>query len=1251
MSEPLLIYDTNKDKPIPISTSAQNNPVIISVNGKDGDIIEKKLFIRNKSSRRWFQGVVISMVREEPQNFGVKILLYKPKNENDKPTIQNWNNDGANTIIWEQIGSSIGADTKYHPFWIRVETTKGIDAEISLDIKLKVESTIRLIDDSSIKDKAILDIDIVPTTQVIDPQAIPPVFTSTPPSTGQVGEAFAYQANAEGPGTISFSKVPNAVPNNFNINTQGLILWTPLESQIGNQSISIIAANEYGSTIQTFIVNVEATPKIPVFTSSPPIEAEISVPYVYTAIAIGDSPITFSKISGPSNFSIDSSSGVVTWTPSTVQTENITIRATNNIGSTNQSFSVNVESAPANPPVIQKEAGTIGTIGLAYKYDADNVAFATGTPPITWSKIAGPAGFIIDSNGVINWTPSIPGNIPITIRATNSSGFNDYTFNVFVGIVPNITSSPLTSIIAGNTYTYNPVAIGTTPLLWSIVTAPSTAQINSTTGVVTWHPISSNIGNNNFTIRATNSHGTTTQSWVLNVQPSVQIPLHDVVLNIDYNDEDTEISKYIYGISMQNITNTNGLLHSTIFSASTDPIMEQTEINGVLKWLDYANLIAELKPSIIHGPGGSSVSNYRQWEWGIGYPIKNRIPNIEINSSPSDFRKTFGPLEYAEFVNRINTINNPEFPCELAWSVSIAQVASFKFLGVEFGDFGYKSDARNMVEYFNGSSGSWAEKRNLDQNNCPWWTGQPGPINVKFWNIGNEFRSPPLGLQDAKIIGPRTNEFVTEMKRVQTENNGIPIQCFAVGYDTPFYTSVNKWEWYYWYDWLIDSIYPTHNTDCGFQRHLYFPTGVNINISGLNTELSGLFNIGVAGNYTITIYGGQGLQDPTTRPPLNYKIFIDNIESISGTQTIKYENVADPTNASQWPANIDPDSIKTFNLGYLTSGQHEIKLRLVDNSTYGAIKHWGKITNTDLSIVTDFDWIKRSPTLTNAIVSNFNLYFEGTGDGYSKIVPDTRNPGGLPFSVPSGSLIPNIVPVLIGEWYIHYEGPQDRFLNEKVRGHDLMDAIFEGVAFHWFIKEKVQYAYHWEAWEEHNTAGFIEGIAEQFNPSEAGRPLFTSPGSMILANNGPRKRPNFFTFKLFSNYMRGISLNHIAENLENITHPANPQISIGQTNQNTVPIITPYLKINVCKNNNKVFVSFVNTNITKSYTVLINPLNFNPSNTCITRTLTASQPSSSNEPEVGSPNVNITTTNLDTSNYILVTIPKHSIMIVEIPEA
>ena len=92
----------------------------------------------------------------------------------------------------------------------------------------------------------------------------------------------------------------------------------------------------------------------------------------------------------------------------------------------------NVGLVSVAPPQIQFIENETVPDNAAY---AKTPSLAAGTPPITWSKIAGPSGLTVNaSTGQVNWpSPTVSGSPhTVTIRATNSAGYDEETWAITV---------------------------------------------------------------------------------------------------------------------------------------------------------------------------------------------------------------------------------------------------------------------------------------------------------------------------------------------------------------------------------------------------------------------------------------------------------------------------------------------------------------------------------------------------------------------------------------------------------------------------------------------------------------------------------------------------------------------------------------------------------------------------------------------------------------------------------------------------
>ncbi len=227
----------------------------------------------------------------------------------------------------------------------------------------------------------------------------------------------------------------------------------------------------------------------PEITSTPPSTATVGVPFNYTVSAGGMTPIGFAKVSGPQEFEVHPSSGVVTWTPQTEGSVAIEVSATNLAGTDTQTFEVNVEGLSG--PVFTTEPPTEATVGAEYAYDPDVVA----NGEVSWSAPVAPSGLTIDPvTGAVRWTPTASqvGPQEVAIRATEQEGgaFADQAFTVTVedtGGPAFITSTPPGRLYAGETLRYDATAAGAPTIRWT-VQPPSTGTPASGVVIVTSPP-------------------------------------------------------------------------------------------------------------------------------------------------------------------------------------------------------------------------------------------------------------------------------------------------------------------------------------------------------------------------------------------------------------------------------------------------------------------------------------------------------------------------------------------------------------------------------------------------------------------------------------------------------------------------------------------------------------------------------------------------------------------------------------------
>ena len=352
-----------------------------------------------------------------------------------------------------------------------------------------------------------------------------PLITSAPVTTATENQVYSYDVEATDPDpddTLTFSL--EVAPAGATIDaSSGLISWTPSAVQVGVNNFTVRVTDDGAGALfdeQTFTVTVTDINQPPSITSSPITTAAVGHPYSYDVEATDPDPgdtLTFSLDVAPQGASINSASGLISWTPTAAQlgSNAFIVRVTDDGAGTlfaDQNFTVTVTDN--QPPTITSTPVTTAIENQPYSYDVE----ATDPNPgdtLTFSLEMAPAGATIDaSSGLISWTPSAAqtGAIDFTVRVTDDGAgalFAEQSFTVTVTDInqpPTITSTPVTIATENQAYTYDVEATDPDPgdtLTFSLVVAPTGATIDASSGLISWTPTAAQVGSNNVTVRAT----------------------------------------------------------------------------------------------------------------------------------------------------------------------------------------------------------------------------------------------------------------------------------------------------------------------------------------------------------------------------------------------------------------------------------------------------------------------------------------------------------------------------------------------------------------------------------------------------------------------------------------------------------------------------------------------------------------------------------------------------------------------------
>ncbi|MCX6630401.1 MAG: putative Ig domain-containing protein, partial [Candidatus Solibacter sp.] len=204
-------------------------------------------------------------------------------------------------------------------------------------------------------------------------------------------------------------------------------------------------------------------------------------------------PYTWTIVSGNTGgLILDSATGDLQGTPQTAGTFVFTVQATDRSGAAAaQSYSLVI-----NPPTLTITVGSqlpAGTVGVLYNQKVPVVANG-GTPPYTWSLIAGPIpGLIFDPSSLaISGTPTTAGAFSFTIQATDSANLTaarSLPLTVNPATLSITTPRQLPDARLNQPYTQSIAASGgQSPYRWSSSGLPAGLTINSTTGQIAGTP-------------------------------------------------------------------------------------------------------------------------------------------------------------------------------------------------------------------------------------------------------------------------------------------------------------------------------------------------------------------------------------------------------------------------------------------------------------------------------------------------------------------------------------------------------------------------------------------------------------------------------------------------------------------------------------------------------------------------------------------------------------------------------------------
>ena len=472
--------------------------------------------------------------------------------------------------------------------------------------------------------------------------ARPPVITSTAPTVAAVGQPYRYAVTVRNPDGVALQFDMPVAPDGMTIDSDtGVIAWTPSLSQVGSQDAIVRLRDARGDVVsQAFQVTVSVE-TAPIITSTPPNPAVTLLPYQYQVVAqdAENDPLTYSLVGGPLGMTIDSATGVLSWTgaaigPGLPVQFPVTVEVSDGRGGQDtQSYTLLVVADPGDQaPVITSSPDTSVALGHNYFY-AVQATDADGDP-LAYDLPTAPAGMTIDAGGVIRWTPGSDqfGSNDVTVRVEDGrGGVATQAFTVDVTAQPNsqppsITSTPPLAATLGRGYAYDATGVDVdgSALVWRLLVAPAGMSIDPMRGRIRWSPTADQLGSQQVVIGLTNAGGkSTTQSFTIQVR-AIDVP---PVITSTPPTQGAAGQAYTYAVSATDADGDPLTYSLTAF----DTGMTIDAATGLIQWTPTAQQIGIhiFAVAVDDGQGGTATQN---WLVVVGSQPLNQPPII--TSSP-----------------------------------------------------------------------------------------------------------------------------------------------------------------------------------------------------------------------------------------------------------------------------------------------------------------------------------------------------------------------------------------------------------------------------------------------------------------------------------------------------------------------------------------------------------------------------------------------------------------------------------------
>lgn len=312
-------------------------------------------------------------------------------------------------------------------------------------------------------------------------------------------------------------------PAGMAIDGNGLITWQTSYADAGSYDLLIYVSDGVAEVERNFTLSVSNTNRAPIFTTTPVVSAQSTIPYAYAVNAEdpdGDA-ITFSLSEKPQAMSL-SADGILHWTPTLndVGPQRVTVVASDGELSAEQSFeidviTINLPPAFTSAPILTALENTPYTYTLQAQDPnlEDSLSFELEQAP--------PQMVLIGNQ--LQWTPNFDDaglhDIQVIVSDGELTDRQIYQLNVAnTNRRPEFNSVPITSVQA--TFDYQYTLDVTDPdgdaVSLKLTTYPEGMSLTEG-GVIVWSPTLDNVGEVEVRVEASDGELTAAQTYVIDV--------------------------------------------------------------------------------------------------------------------------------------------------------------------------------------------------------------------------------------------------------------------------------------------------------------------------------------------------------------------------------------------------------------------------------------------------------------------------------------------------------------------------------------------------------------------------------------------------------------------------------------------------------------------------------------------------------------------------------------------------------------